>query len=158
MRKSTVWFMFLVLLFSGAAIGYSTWLGNSGSHIHQSSPEPLALLPDYVQKAEANVQTAYQFARDHPELLGKLPCYCGCEKSLDHQHNLDCYISTFNAEGSVAKYDSHAAYCGVCLDITLIARDMLAERKSTGEIHSAIDVKYGYAEPHIHTYEIQSAS
>ncbi|MBI3129390.1 MAG: hypothetical protein HYZ11_17405 [Candidatus Tectomicrobia bacterium] len=34
---------------------------------------------------------AYQAARDHPELLERMPCYCGCYQSAGHQNNLDCY-------------------------------------------------------------------
>jgi len=35
---------------------------------------------------------AYRIAREAPELIEQMPCYCGCYKSVDHQSNLDCYV------------------------------------------------------------------
>jgi hypothetical protein len=35
---------------------------------------------------------AYQAARDIPEVLAELPCYCGCERTAGHDDNLHCYI------------------------------------------------------------------
>jgi hypothetical protein len=53
----------------------------------------------------------WPIALDNPDLLEQIPCYCGCEKMLGHKHNLDCYISAFKSDGSVAEYTDHAAYC-----------------------------------------------
>ncbi|MDE2181213.1 MAG: hypothetical protein KGJ40_10280 [candidate division NC10 bacterium] len=33
----------------------------------------------------------YRIAKEAPELLEQMPCYCGCYKSADHRNNLDCY-------------------------------------------------------------------
>lgn len=35
---------------------------------------------------------AYQAAKDVPEVLAKVPCYCGCMENSGHQHNLHCFI------------------------------------------------------------------
>jgi hypothetical protein len=76
----------------------------------RADSDSLAHLPDYVQNAAPEVQIAYQFAVEHPEILQQIPCYCGCEKGLGHKHNLACYITAFNPDGSVAQYSDHAAY------------------------------------------------
>jgi hypothetical protein len=34
---------------------------------------------------------AYRIAKDVPELIEQMPCYCGCVASVNHQSNLDCY-------------------------------------------------------------------
>lgn len=37
------------------------------------------------------VRRAYEVAQKYPELLERMPCYCGCYVSDHHQNNLDCY-------------------------------------------------------------------
>lgn len=69
---------------------------------------PLEQMPDYVQTAPTNVQEAYRFAVANPELLEQMPCYCGCG-GVGHTSNIDCYVKAFNADGSVAEFDNHAA-------------------------------------------------
>ncbi len=66
-------------------------------------------MPDYVQSAPPNVQEAYRFAIANPGALDHIPCYCGCG-SMGHDNNLDCYVATFNSDGSVAQFESHATY------------------------------------------------
>ena len=34
----------------------------------------------------------YRIAKEAPELLEQMPCYCGCYGSVDHRNNLDCYV------------------------------------------------------------------
>jgi len=70
---------------------------------------PLSDMPDYVQQAAPEVQEAYQFAVANPEALEYIPCYCGCN-SLGHLNNTDCYVKTFNPDGTVAEFENHAAY------------------------------------------------
>ncbi len=69
---------------------------------------PLAQMPDFVQSAPANVQEAYRFAVANPDILEKMPCYCGCG-GVGHTSNLDCYVKAYQADGSVAEFDNHAA-------------------------------------------------
>ncbi|MCZ7625757.1 MAG: hypothetical protein C3F12_04990 [Candidatus Methylomirabilota bacterium] len=33
----------------------------------------------------------YRIAREVPELIEQMPCYCGCYGMADHRNNLDCY-------------------------------------------------------------------
>jgi hypothetical protein len=34
---------------------------------------------------------AYQAARDVPEVLKQVQCYCGCQRTAGHQSNFDCF-------------------------------------------------------------------
>ena len=34
---------------------------------------------------------AYQAAKDVPEVLKQVQCYCGCKRSAGHQSNYDCF-------------------------------------------------------------------
>jgi len=141
----------LVLLGSGSmGIGYGIWRQAAPRTTQHVMTASLAHLPDYVQNAGTDVQVAYQFAVDNAEILKQIPCYCGCEKMLGHTHNLACYVTVFNPDGSVAQYTDHAAYCTVCLDITLAVRKMVGEGQTVQAIHKAIDGQYGYTGPHPH--------
>jgi hypothetical protein len=52
------------------------------------------------------VRAAYTFAAEHPEILGYVPCYCGCERS-GHRGNDDCFISRRDANGDVTDWEPH---------------------------------------------------
>jgi hypothetical protein len=96
---------------------------------------PLENMPDYVRDAEPRIQEAYQFAKANPEALEHIPCYCGCS-SLGHKNNLECYIAPSG------DYDQHAAFCGVCIDITQDVMQMTREGKALAEMRTFIDTKY----------------
>jgi len=63
-------------------------------------------LPEKVRSAPPVVQEAYRFAIANPEILSRLPCYCGCV-NMGHKSNLDCYIQEFKSDGSIV-FDDHA--------------------------------------------------
>ena len=54
------------------------------------------------------VRAAYLFAAEHPEILGYVPCYCGCERS-GHRGNDDCFVATRDANGDVTEWEPHGA-------------------------------------------------
>ena len=159
MGKLGTLFLVTLLVSASVGMGYGIWrqsasLSAATHHEQQGTVTQVTHLPDYVQTAESNVQVAYQFARDNSDLLAQMPCYCGCEKTLHHKHNLDCYIAAFHPDGSVAQYTDHAAYCGVCVDTTLLARKLAGEGQTAQAIHTAIDMQYGYTAPHTHPTEL----
>lgn len=43
------------------------------------------------------VARAYQIAQEVPELLERMPCYCGCYVNPGHRNNLDCYTDRHSA-------------------------------------------------------------
>ncbi len=53
------------------------------------TPRPVTLPPEAFSEPE--VRQAYQIAKDVPEVLEQVPCYCGCYGSAGHRNNLDCY-------------------------------------------------------------------
>ena len=52
------------------------------------------------------VAGVYRFAAEHPEVLGYVPCYCGCEKG-GHRGNDDCFVSARAANGDVTAWEPH---------------------------------------------------
>lgn len=73
---------------------------------------------------------AYQIAKEIPEVLDSLHCYCECKKNFGHKSLLTCYV------------DDHAAYCGVCMDEAFMAYELHKQGKSIAEIRRAVDDRY----------------
>lgn len=101
---------------------------------------PMAGMPAEVQSAPATVQQAYQFAVANPDVMKKIPCYCGCG-DIGHTSNYSCYVSDVDAKGTIT-YDNHALGCSLCVDITQDTMRMTRAGKSPGDIRTAIDATY----------------
>lgn len=70
---------------------------------------------------------AYRVAREIPEVLDSLHCYCECKDNFGHKSLLTCYV------------DRHAEYCGVCIDEALMAYRLHKEGKDVVFIRKAVD-------------------
>lgn len=53
------------------------------------TPRPVTLPPEAFSEPE--VRLAYQAAKEIPDVLEHIACYCGCYGSAGHRNNLDCY-------------------------------------------------------------------
>ena len=76
-------------------------------------------------------RTAYEAAREVPEVLAQLPCYCGCMSGFGHRSNLDCF------------HDNHGVECTMCQDIALDARKMYQDGWEIARIRDRVKEKYG---------------
>lgn len=65
---------------------------------------PKGQLPQFARSRD--VQKLYRYAVEHDELR-YMPCFCGCYR-FGHTSNRDCYIKSFNPDGTVT-FTSHAA-------------------------------------------------
>lgn len=54
-----------------------------------------------------DVQALYRYAVEHADDLQYIPCSCGCG-GVGHTSNRDCYIKSFNGDGTLT-FTSHAA-------------------------------------------------
>jgi hypothetical protein len=68
---------------------------------------PRGQLPDFAGPGTPGIRALYQYAVEHADELQYIPCFCGCGR-FGHRSNRDCYVKTFNGDGSVT-YTSHAA-------------------------------------------------
>jgi hypothetical protein len=111
----------------------------------QPNPQAIAsaVIPSYVTAASRD---AYEFAMAHPEVLMYMPCYCGCGLTVDHEHNLDCFIQGIE-DGKPIRFDRHGSACNTCVDIARDARDLLAQGKSLPDIRDYIDKTHGKKGP-----------
>ncbi len=73
---------------------------------------------------------AYEAAREIPEIIDSLYCYCDCKKHFDHKSLLTCYV------------DEHAVYCDICIDEALMAKELHDQGMDVLAIRKAVDEKY----------------
>jgi hypothetical protein len=117
---------------------------NSHSASHAVSASP-SRVPAYQSASEAQTlkatlapaqfvgktREAYKAARQIPEILAQLPCYCHCDEGFGHKSLHSCFE------------DDHAAHCAVCVDEALLAYQLKNEQKLSAErIRQIIIGKY----------------
>jgi hypothetical protein len=107
------------------------------------------VMPGFLSDASTSVKTAYQYATDHMDELAKYPCFCGCGR-MGHTSNLSCYIKAVAADGQIT-YDNHAAYCGVCVDITRDVMRLKHEGQKSSQVRAYIDAQYSSFGPSTNT-------
>lgn len=74
---------------------------------------------------------AYKIAREIPETLAQLPCYCHCDRGFGHKSLHSCFE------------DDHASQCAVCTDEALMAYSLQKnQRLSPEQIRKIIIEKY----------------
>jgi len=93
------------------------------------------------RSSQACVADVFKFAAEHPEVLGYVPCFCGCEH-LGHRGNDDCFVKARAANGDVVAWEPHGTECQVCLDVGQQAMQMYSSGASVREIRAAIEKKY----------------
>jgi hypothetical protein len=74
---------------------------------------------------------AYQAAKEVPEVLAQIPCYCGCMTGFGHRNNLDCF------------HDDHGVECTMCQSIAIDSRDMYNNGFDIERIRQVIKDRYG---------------
>lgn len=70
---------------------------------------------------------AYAIAKEIPEIIDSLYCYCDCKKHFGHKSLLTCYV------------DEHAANCKVCMDEAFAAYEMKGRGMDVVAIRKAVD-------------------
>jgi len=84
---------------------------------------------------DGRAREAYQAAKDIPEVLAELPCFCGCAVNAGHRSNLFCFK------------DSHGEECAMCQDIALVAKKMHDEGSGVEKIRDEIISRYSQYAP-----------
>ena len=99
-------------------------------------------LPSFANK-DARIQAAYLYALENPQVLEKIPCYCGCyvpapmHDGFEHKNNKNCFIKD---DGSWVK---HGSECVVCVNIALDVKDGLSQGLTIKQVRDKIDYEYG---------------
>ena len=86
---------------------------------------------DFTGKTRA----AYRVAKEIPETLAQLPCYCYCDRGMGHKSLHSCFE------------DDHAAHCAVCVDEALLAYTLQKDSQMTPQqVREKIIEKYADAQ------------
>ena len=104
---------------------------------HYETP-PGSLPPTLpADKYTGQTRAAYEAAREIPQTLAQLPCYCHCDEGFGHKSLHSCFVGE----------DRHAAQCAVCVEEALAAYRMHKEEKLKPEqIRERIVAEYSKAE------------
>ena len=97
---------------AGAALAQLAGRGSAGA-----GPVTVDAIGDQVQTlprsqlpvfaGTGDIQRLYRYAVEHGDELQYIPCFCGCYR-FGHKSNRDCYIKSFNHDGTLT-FTSHAA-------------------------------------------------
>lgn len=137
-KPNYAFIIFTIFIFVSAVAAYGFLSGGSPGSRAKSSVS----LPDYAHYSQKTFDT-YTIATKIPEVLEKLPCYCGCKNVRDeqfpegHKNLLHCYMD------DKGKFTDHAVYCDLCMDEALDAYRWYTDGLSIKEIRQRIDEKYG---------------
>jgi Protein of unknown function with PCYCGC motif len=84
------------------------------------------------EKFSGKQRLGYLAAKEIPQTLAQLPCYCHCDKGFGHKSLHTCFV------------DDHAAHCAICIDEALLALKLQKQEKLTPEqIRERIIAQYG---------------
>lgn len=73
-----------------------------------------------------NVRLAYQAAKEIPQTLAQLPCYCHCDMSKGHKSLLSCFE------------DEHGENCGTCIGEAVMAHNLQRQGLKPAQIRERI--------------------
>ncbi len=96
--------------------------------------------PEYVRALPEDWQAAYKFALARPDVIGWMPCNCGCGAD-GHRSNLDCFFD--RRESGEITFQEHGSFCDICVETSNLAAKLLDEGKSMAEIRAAVDTTFG---------------
>ena len=72
----------------------------------------------------------YKIARENPELIDSIYCYCNCKKNFGHKSLLTCFV------------DKHALNCDICQDQALYADSLYQKNNDIAKIRVAVDKRF----------------
>ena len=72
----------------------------------------------------------YKIARENPELIDSLYCYCNCKQNFGHKSLLTCFV------------DKHALNCDICQDQALYADSLYQTNNDIAKIRLAVDKRF----------------
>ncbi len=89
---------------------------------------PLTLSPELFT---GNKKLAYEAAKDIPQTLAQLPCYCHCDRGFNHKSLHSCFES------------EHGENCGICIGEALMAHNLQKQGVALSEIRKRVIAAYG---------------
>ena len=101
---------------------------------YSTEARDLNALPPTLSPAlfTGNPKLAYEVAKEIPQTLAQLPCYCHCDMSAGHQSLHSCFVT------------EHGEACGICINEALLAYGLEKRHKlNPAQIRERIIAAYG---------------
>jgi hypothetical protein len=94
---------------------------------HPTAPKgPLPATLDPRQFPEIENQNIYALAAKEKAILYQQPCFCHCDREVNHKSLLDCYV------------DTHASVCMLCKKEAVLAYTEAQQGKTAAQIRQDI--------------------
>lgn len=102
---------------------------------YTTAPELATLQPTLSPELfTGNTKLAYKAAKEIPQTLAQLPCYCHCDRGHNHKSLHSCFES------------EHGQNCGICINEALMAHNLKKQGVAVSEIRRNIIAAYGKPE------------
>ena len=101
---------------------------------YYKAPPNLSILPPTLSPElfNGNQKLAYQAAKEIPQTLAQLPCYCHCDRGFGHKSLLSCFET------------EHGENCGICIGEALMAHNLEKRSKlNVEQIRERVITAYG---------------
>ena len=120
---------------AGAAAAGLLVTTRAGGRVVHPEPRP-GVTAERVLPASTVLNTpgaaeAYAAARQAPQVLDGVHCYCECAKHLGHRSLLTCFET------------DHGAQCDICMGEAVLAARLASQGGSLDEVRRAIDQRFG---------------
>lgn len=125
MRKLAI--LFSIIISIGLALWFIPTASSDAKDAIGGEKRPL-LSPDLFKGKTAYT---YQIAKEIPEILDNIYCYCNCQIHSGHKSLLSCYT------------DKHAAFCDICQNQAIRAYELYKEGKDIMTIKKMEDKEFG---------------
>lgn len=136
-KGSKKWFISGLIILSSVGLGggylLSTYLGNHNEEVVKdvSALRGGETRPTFSPaRFTGKTASTYEIAKEIPDILDSLYCYCDCKKHFGHKSLLTCYV------------DDHAAFCDVCQDEAIRAYELFKQGKDILTIRKTIDREF----------------
>ena len=97
-----------------------------------SAPDLKTLQPTLSPELfTGNTKLAYRAAKEIPQTLAQLPCYCHCDRGHNHKSLYSCFES------------EHGENCGICIGEAVMAYNLEKQGVAVSEIRKRVIVAYG---------------
>ncbi|HEV3217205.1 MAG TPA: PCYCGC motif-containing (lipo)protein [Vicinamibacterales bacterium] len=114
---------------------------------HPQANLPALHLPDIdarlLPRPPEVIRATYRFAAEHPEVLGYVPCFCGCDQS-GHRSSEDCFVKARAKNGDVTEWNEHGIACAMCLAVAERAKQMCEKGASLKDVRADVEERYGH--------------
>jgi hypothetical protein len=82
------------------------------------------------ERFPGKAREAYQVAKEIPQTLAQLPCYCHCDQSMGHKSLHSCFE------------DEHASMCAVCVNEAIAAYRLQKQGLTPAQIRDRVIAEY----------------